>query len=134
MKKQNYVSYLTVFRKEDDGGYSIEIPAIDGYTCSDTIEEGIRYAQEVISLNLYDKEDYPNEYPDDVKFEDIELKDGDRAIYVSVFLPYEFSLVKEVYKNKMVTLPTWLEMLAKKKNVNFSRVLQEGLKKELNIK
>lgn len=133
MKKQNYITYLTIFRKEE-GGFSIEIPAIDGYTCCDTIEEGIRYAQEVISLNLYDEEVYPDEYPDDVKFEDIELKDGDIAVYVSVFLPYEFSMVKEVYKNKMVTLPTWLEMLAKNKNVNFSRVLQEGLKRELNIK
>ena len=134
MKKQNYITYLTIFRKEEEGGFSIEIPAIDGYTCCDTIEEGIWYAQEVISLNLYDEEVYPDEYPDDVKFEDIELKDGDIAVYVSVFLPYEFSLVKEVYKNKMVTLPTWLEMLAKNKNVNFSRVLQEGLKRELNIK
>ena len=134
MKKQNYITYLTIFRKEEEGGFSIEIPAIDGYTCCDTIEEGIRYAQELISLNLYDEEVYPDEYPDDVKFEDIEFKDGDIAVYVSVFLPYEFSLVKEVYKNKMVTLPTWLEMLAKNKNVNFSRVLQEGLKRELNIK
>lgn len=134
MKKQNYITYLTIFRKEEEGGFSIEIPAIDGYTCCNTIEEGIRYAQEVISLNLYDDEVYPDEYPDDVKFEDIELEDGDIAVYVSVFLPYEFSLVKEVYKNKMVTLPTWLEMLAKNKNINFSRVLQEGLKRELNIK
>lgn len=134
MKKENYVTYLSIFRKEDDGGYFIEIPAIDGYTDSETVEEGIRYAQEVISLNLYDKEDFPDGYPDDVKIEDIKLNDGDLAVYVSVFLPYEFSLVKEVYRNKMVTLPTWLEMLAKKKNINFSRVLQDGLKKELNIK
>ncbi|MDY3922772.1 MAG: HicB family protein [Ezakiella sp.] len=129
MEKQNYITYLTVFRKEE-GGYSIEIPAIDGYTCSDTIEEGIRYVQEVISLNLYDRE----VYPDDVKLEDIELNEGDKVIYVSLYLPYEFSLVKEVYKNKMVTLPTWIEALAKNKNINFSKVLTEGLKKELNIK
>ena len=43
-------------------------------------------------------------------------------------------MIKEVYKNKMLTIPTWLEALAKNKNINFSRVLQEGLKKELNIK
>lgn len=134
MKKQNYITYLTIFRKEEDGGYSVEIPAIDGYTCCDTIDEGIRYAQEVISLNLYDEDIYPDEYPDDVKLEDIELNEGDKAVYVSVFLPYEFSLVKEMYKNKMVTLPTWIEMLAKNKNINFSRVLTEGLKKELSIK
>lgn len=134
MKKQYYVTYLTVFRKEEDGGFSVEIPAIDRCTCCDTMEEGIRFAQEVISLNLYDEEYYPDEYPDDVKFEDIELGDGDRIVYVSVFLPYEFSLVKEVHKNKTVNLPVWLEMLAKNKNIDFSRVLIDGLKNELKIK
>ena len=66
--------------------------------------------------------------------DELNLEEGDLAVYVNVYLPYQFSLVKEVYKNKMVTLPTWLEALAKNKNINFSRVLTEGLKKELNIK
>ena len=135
MKKQDSVTYLAIFSKESDGGYSIDVPAIDGaYTCSDTFEEGIRYAQEVIALCLYDEEKEKTEYPDDINMNELDLKEGDLAVYVNVYLPYQFSLVKVVYKNKMVTLPTWLEALAKNKNINFSRVLTEGLKKELNIK
>ena len=135
MKKQDSVTYLAISSKESDGGYSIDVPAIDGaYTCSETFEEGIRYAQEVIGLCLYDEEKEKNEYPDDINMDELDLKEGDLAVYVNVYLPYQFSLVKEVYKNKMVTLPTWLEALAKNKNINFSRVLTEGLKKELNIK
>ena len=135
MKKQDSVTYLAIFSKESDGGYSIDVPAIDGaYTCSDTFEEGVRYAQEVIGLCLYDEEKEKTEYPDDIDMDELDLEEGDLAVYVNVYLPYQFSLVKEVYKNKMVTLPTWLEALAMNKNINFSRVLTEGLKKELNIK
>lgn len=135
MKKQDSVTYLAIFSKESDGGYSIDVPAIEGaYTCSDTFEEGIANAQEVIGLCLYDEENEKIEYPDDIDMDELDFEEGDLAVYVNVYLPYQFSLVKEVYKNKMVTLPTWLEALAKNKNINFSRVLTEGLKKELNIK
>lgn len=42
-------------------------------------------------------------------------------------------LAKETYVKKTLTIPTWLDVLAKAKNINFSSVLVEGLKKELNI-
>ncbi|WP_243344058.1 type II toxin-antitoxin system HicB family antitoxin [Anaerococcus sp. AGMB09787] len=126
----NSITYPAIFTKEE-GGYSIDIPDIDGaFTCADTLEEGIGNCQEVIGAMLYDKEDYPKmSVIDGDKLEDNQL-----VIYINVYLPYQFSKVKEVYKNKMLTVPVWLEMLAKNKNINFSRVLQEGLKKELNIK
>ncbi|WP_019118339.1 type II toxin-antitoxin system HicB family antitoxin [Anaerococcus obesiensis] len=128
---KNYVTYGAIFTKEDEGGYSIDIPDIENcFTCSDTFEEGISMAQEVIGLVLYDYKDYPKMNIIDKS----KLKDNQEVVYINVFLPYQFSLTKEVYKNKMLTLPTWLEMLAKQKNINFSRVLQEGLKEELNIK
>lgn len=134
MKNKDNVTYLAIFTKEDDE-YNIEIPALQGgYTFSSTIEEGIYYCQEVIGLILSDEEFKKEPYPEDVKTENIKLKDNQFFVFVNVYLPYQFSLVKEVYKNKMLTIPTWLEALAKNKNINFSRVLQEGLKKELNIK
>lgn len=134
MKAKDNVTYLAIFTKENDE-YNIEIPALQGgYTFSSTMEEGISYCQEVIGLILYDEKFKKEPYPEDVKIENIKLKDNQFFVFVNVYLPYQFSLVKEVYKNKMLTIPTWLEALAKNKNINFSRVLQEGLKKELNIK
>lgn len=134
MKNKDNVTYLAIFTKEDDE-YNIEIPALQGgYTFSSTIEEGISYCQEVIGLILSDEKYKKEPYPEDVKIEKIKLKDNQFFVFVNVYLPYQFSLIKEVYKNKMLTIPTWLEALAKNKNINFSRVLQEGLKKELNIK
>lgn len=127
---KNYVTYGAIFTKEDEG-YSIEIPDIDGaFTCADTLEEGIEMSQEVIAGMLYGAKEYPEMKIINKKT----LKNNQEVIYINVFLPYQFAKTKEVYKNKMVTLPTWLEYIAKQKNINFSRVLQEGLKKELNIK
>ena len=35
---------------------------------------------------------------------------------------------------KTLTIPAWLNTLAEKDNINFSQILQEGLKKHLGIK
>lgn len=130
MDKKLDVTYGVVLTFEDDG-ISLEVPDLPGaFSCADTIEEAIGYAQEVIGLVLYDMDKYPKM----TILDESKLEENQKVVYVNVFLPYQFAQTKEVYKNKMVTLPTWLESLAKTKNVNFSRVLQEGLKKELQIK
>ncbi|MDD7305101.1 MAG: type II toxin-antitoxin system HicB family antitoxin [Peptoniphilaceae bacterium] len=129
---KNNITYGAIFTKEDDG-YSISVPDIDGaFTCADSIQEGIEMVQEVIGAMLYGSK--PEKYPKMSIIDKEKLEENEELIYINVFLPYQFSKVKEVYKNKMLTVPVWLEMLAKEKNINFSRVLQEGLKKELNIK
>ena len=35
---------------------------------------------------------------------------------------------------KTLTLPSWMNEMAMEHDINFSQVLQEGLKRELNIK
>ena len=123
---KNLVTYGAIFTKEEEG-YSIDIPDIkNAFTCSDTIEDGIEAAQEVIGLMLYSYNDKP--YPKMTIIDKDKLEKNQEVIYINVFLPYQFAKTKEVYKNKMLTVPTWLEVLAKQKNINFSRVLQEGLK------
>ena len=39
--------------------------------------------------------------------------------------------VKSIRKN--VTIPSWLNEVAKRNNINFSKVLQEALERELEI-
>ena len=41
--------------------------------------------------------------------------------------------MKIAYTKKTLTIPNYLDMLAKNKNINFSQVLQEALKKELGL-
>ena len=48
-------------------------------------------------------------------------------------MPYWRTRAKEVYVKKTLTIPSWIDVLAKEKNLNFSNVLVKGLKKELGI-
>ena len=44
------------------------------------------------------------------------------------------AVLKLEYKKKTLSIPTWLDILATQKNLNFSQILVKALKKELNIK
>ncbi|MEG0584367.1 MAG: antitoxin HicB, partial [Cetobacterium sp.] len=71
--------------------------------------------------------------PSDLKELKNTLKKNQEVIYVSLWLPYEKSLTKTIYKKKTLSIPTWLDILATEKNINFSQVLQKALKEELGI-
>jgi post-segregation antitoxin (ccd killing protein) len=48
-------------------------------------------------------------------------------------MPYHKSRIKEVYVKKTLTIPSWLDILAKNNNINFSAILVKAIKKELNL-
>ncbi len=132
MMKENYI-YPVVLQKEG-GGYLITFPDFPGQmTEAETEEEAIIAAQEVLALNISENEDLGQENPKPVKQEDIELGKGQKLVYVHVWMPYFRQVQKVVYVKKTLTIPKWIDEMAKAKNVNFSSVLVKGLKKELGI-
>ena len=91
-------------------------------------EEGvIEQAQEVLALEMIDMLDAGKEPPKPTV-----VMEG--AIYIHVWLPYYRNMAKEVYIKKTVTIPQWLDILAKDRNVNFSACMVKGIKEELGIK
>ena len=52
-------------------------------------------------------------------------------IYIHIWLPYYRNISKEVYIKKNVTIPQWLDILAKRKKINYSAALVKGLEHEL---
>ena len=76
------------------------------------------------------------DYVKDLCDNDIELKDTLKKSFKSyVGLNFQKYLkdvnVKLIRKN--VTIPSWLNEVAKRNNINFSKILQEALEKELEI-
>jgi len=55
------------------------------------------------------------------------------AIYIHVWLPYFRNMTKEVYVKKTVTIPVWLDELAKNGKVNYSACMVRGIKEELGL-
>lgn len=134
----NDIVYPVILTYADNVIY-VGLPDFDTEECMTygaDINEAIKSAKELLTLQLLDYEDEGKEYPapSDIKELKKSLKDNQEIIYISLWLPYEKALTKTVYKKKTLSIPIWLDMLATEKNINFSQLLQKALKNELGIK
>lgn len=126
--------YYALFESEENGQYSVSFPDLPGcLTFGDDMSDALYMAKDVLEGWMIDVENdnesipapsYPNEItvptnalliPIEVDTKIARIKFGNKAI------------------NKTLTIPYWLDELAKASNINFSQVLQEGLKKQLGI-
>lgn len=124
------VTYPVVIEREDDG-YFFTVPDLETNGLYEkTLEDVVASAKALIALNL-DDDGAPAATPIESLRQG--LSDGQEILLVSVWMPYQRAQIKEMYRKKTLTVPVWLDLLATEKNINFSRVLTEGLKRELNI-
>lgn len=130
--KEDYV-YPVKIKKEDDV-FLITFPDFpDQITEAEDESQVIRSAQEVLALCIIDNENQGMDNPKPSREGDILLEDGEKAVYVHLWMPYFRNAAKEIYVKKTLTIPQWLDLLAKEKGINFSAVLVSGLKQELGI-
>lgn len=131
--KENYI-YPIIIGREEDGKLLVTIPDFPGQvTDAESEEEAIVSAQELISLCIIDNEEKGIESPAPSEESNITTGQQEKIIFVHLWMPYFRNARKEVYVKKTLTIPKWLDMLAKEKDINFSSVLVKGLKKELGI-
>lgn len=64
---------------------------------------------------------------------DIKVKDGDFITMVELDPVEHEKKMSSKTVNTTVTMPEWLKNLADMKGINFSKLLQESLKNELNL-
>ena len=124
--------YPSIFQKEEDGGYTIEIPDIEGcVTYADTLEQGYEMISEALAMVLEYMEDNKEPFPTPSSPKDFELGEDDFVVSVEFdLLAYRMKMGKKSVR-KTVTIPMWLDNLATEQNISFSNVLQEGLKERI---
>lgn len=131
--KDSY-EFVGIFDYAKDG-ISISFPDLPGcLSCADTTEEAIKNAEEVLGLVLYDMEQEKEEIPNPTSLEDIKCKSNQKPILINVWMPLVRNELDEQSVKKTLTIPQWLNKLAEKENVNFSKVLQSALKDYLKVK
>lgn len=130
-KQENFI--FPVLLSNEDGVFYARFPNdIIGESYGESVQSAIEAAREVVGLYIADYEDMRKEVlVPEVEPQDI--REGERVVYVDIWMPFQRSRMKTAYKKKTLTIPTWLDILATKKNINFSQVLVEGLKEELGI-
>lgn len=123
--KSNY-TYPAKIEKEDMG---ITLRFLDFPNLAASAEkedELIEAAQEALALTILDWAAQKKELP-------AASVVAEGAVYIHVWLPYYKNMAKEIYVKKTVTIPQWLDLLAKENHVNFSACLVKGIKEELGI-
>ncbi len=126
--------YPAVFTVEEKGMYSVDFPDLEGcYTCGENLADAIAMAEDVLAFTLYDYEKEKKEIPSPSKAADISLGEGE---FINLILcdtiEYQKRNNNKAVK-KTLTIPEWLNEAATAAGLNFSQVLQNALKKQLNL-
>lgn len=124
--------YPIILHPEKEGGYSVNVPDLEIGTQGETIAECIDMARDAIGLWGICEQDAHRPIPEPASLTP-EYEKGDILTLVDVDLDAyrRANDLRTVRKN--VTLPSWLCNLAEDAGVNFSQVLQEGLKSRLHV-
>lgn len=124
--------YPAVFTKEETG-YSVRFPDLEGcFTEGDTIEEAYDMAAEAMGLYLKQSEGVFS-FPKAQDVNNIKISANETVVLI------EFDELEYMKKHnsravkKTLSIPQWLNTLAEQNNVNFSQVLQNALKQQLNV-
>jgi len=126
-------AYPAIFTPED-GGYSVYFPDLEGcYTCGDTMEEALCMAEDVLAFTLFDYEKEGRKIPAPSSVKDLSHAPDE---FIS-FIRCDTIEYQKMHNNKAVkktlSIPEWLNEAALAKGINFSQVLQDGLKEAIGL-
>ena len=126
-------AYPAVFTKAEDG-YAVEFPDIDGcFTCAATLPEAMEMAEDALCLMLYDHEEDGEIIPPPSDLKTLQSRTEALVSLVSC----DTMEYRRLYDNrdvkKTIAIPNWLNTMAERAGVNFSAVLQNALKQELDV-
>ncbi len=128
MKKYFYPAILS---KEGET-YNVNfIDFADVFTYGIGFEDAYYMAQDALYAMLPEyKDNLPNQT---FNYMNIKVKEGDFITMVELDpIEYEKKISSKTV-NTTVTMPEWFKNLADMKDINFSKLLQESIKNELNL-
>ena len=126
--------YPAIFTPEDEGGYSVLFPDLEGcYTQGDDLPDALYMAKDVLEFVLYryEKEKIFIPAPSDIKT--MNVKDTDFVSFVAGDTINYFKKHNAKTIKKTLSIPEWLNTAAEKEHVNFSGILQDALIEHLNL-
>lgn len=116
----------------DEDGISIEFPDLPGcLPCAHSQEEAFHNAKEALGLHLYGMEQDGDPIPEPTPVSELAPDAGGVIVMVEVFMPSIRDRMNNRSVNRTVTIPAWLNAAALERNINFSQVLQDALKQQI---
>ena len=125
-----YPALFTYYGKDKE--IAVVFPDLDCATSGIDDTDALLSARELLGSRLALMEQLGYEIPPASHLSDIQEQDNERSVLIDVYMP-SIRLANETKSiNRTVTLPAWLNAAALERNVNYSQVLQDALKKLLN--
>ena len=128
--------YPAIFTPEIEGGYSVRFPDVENcFTDADDLVSAMEMAKDVLCLMLYDLEQSNSEIPKASSVHDIQNNATDDEFVTLIAcdtLEYRRYFDNKAVK-KTLSIPSWLNDMAERAEINFSATLQAALKQQLNI-
>ena len=126
--------YPAIFTPEPDG-ISVDFPDLPGcYTDGATVEEAFENAEDALSLMLWLLEKEKQTPPTPTPPTALRAAHGASIALVKADTLPVRKLNDPHTVRKNITLPGWLDTLAKEHHINFSQLLQNAIRKECGIK
>lgn len=128
--------YPAVFHREGDS-FWVEFPDLPGcQSCGDTFEETFEYAKESLEGWCMTVLESGQSLPKASSLESVVSSTSPDNTAIASMVESEISNYLSNAKSvkKTLTIPAWLNEEAMSKGINFSRVLQDALVRELGIK
>ena len=124
--------YPVILHPEPEGGFSVSVPDLNIGTQGETIAECIDMARDAIGLWGICEQDEGRVIPEPSGLTP-EHEEGELVTLVDI----DFDASRRAHDmrtiRKNVTIPSYLNDLAERAGVNFSQVLQDGLKQRLGV-
>lgn len=126
--------YPAIFHTADEGGFFVTFPDIpECMTQGEDINEAYEMAVDALGLAIVSREENMETIPKASVPAAIQVEKGSFMMVVEFdLLAYKKRVSGKAVK-KTLSIPEWLNDAAIEAGINFSQVLQDGLKKKLNI-
>ncbi len=125
--------YPAIFHKAEEGGFWVSFPDIpECLTQGEDMNQAYEMAVAALGLSLTTMEERHEDVPAASDPDRIDTEDGFLVVIEFDMAAYRRKHCSRAVK-KTLSIPEWLNEAAVKAGINFSQVLQEALKKKMNL-
>ena len=126
--------YPAVFEPNELGGYCVSFYDLENvFTEGNDLNHAMEMAKDVLCLMLYNMEKNGTKIPIASKSKDIKTNNDNFVNLIAC----DTQFYKNYFENKSVkmnvTIPLWLKEAGEKNRINFSQILQDGVKECLHL-
>lgn len=133
MKKTDRYFYPAIFTYEPEKEIAVVFPDLDCATSGNDDDDAFLSARELLGCVLYGLEEDEEEIPKPTPLSHFHVSENERVVLIDVFMPSVRLARVNRSVNRTVTLPAWLNAVALENDINFSQLLQDAIKSQLNI-